>query len=779
MSTGLQGAIDKATLRADRLGENLGQLADEMRDRPPGAVASGSEKRQRRAFLDELHGSPAEARTAFERIIAGNELQDVNYLARGAVAARAVLRIAIGGPGGRTIGYGTGFLVGNGVLMTNNHVLDDAATARVSQAEAFFERSALGEDLVPWRFAFQPEKLFYTSKALDFSLVAVADRDRTGAFPLPSLGWLPLLGEPGKAMEGEWLTIIQHPEGERKEICVRENQLIKRDKDVLWYSTDTLGGSSGSPVFNNDWLVVALHHSGVPEMKNGNWQTVDGRDYDKATDGEDRIKWIANEGIRASRIIETLNTDRSIAGHPLIAPMLATGVQDIDARLPVRFLAGQSLPNLLMPGAPSAVASRGQVGPLAGQSARPVPVRLALSTSPASSQQFQIRESAMPKHITLNLLVDDDGSVSLLQGGATESALIAPENGTTLEKANVISAPVNPVEDWKNAKGYDPKFLGPDKLQVNLPEVTQTELIVPLLERAYDVSLGTEKIRKMGVLNYDGYSVVMNSERRFAFFSAANVGSMNPKISGRTDNWLRDERIDRKYQIDNSYYLHDQFDKGHLTRREDMEWGSDPEKAVRRANGTCAWTNCTPQHKRFNQGRGDEPGLRLWRGLEKYILEQRIRIAGFDAQVITGPIFGAADPVFRDIAYPLEFWKVVVAAVTNGTDAEGKPKKELFATAYLLSQKVIIDKYGLKEAAPVEPFGVYSTYQRPISTIENLTGLKFTYGDLEKKPLSDCDPLKTPQTPARMVRRGASASESFGAGPNDDRLSAFEDIVLY
>src|SRR6185369_6792500 len=111
--------------------------------------------------------------------------------------------------------------------------------------------------------------------------VAVSAQDKSGSERLGALGWVPLIGGTGKAAEGEWLNIVQHPNGERKQISIRENQLLKRADDVLWYSTDTQPGSSGAPVFNNNWLMVALHHMGVPEEKNGKWQTVDGRDYDR------------------------------------------------------------------------------------------------------------------------------------------------------------------------------------------------------------------------------------------------------------------------------------------------------------------------------------------------------------------------------------------------------------------------------------------------------------------------------------------------------------------
>ena len=747
MATGtpnLNEAVAKARSRADELSEDLRSLTARVRDAHPDDIAPEDQKRARRRFLESLYDEENEARDAFERIIGGNELQDANFLSRGALVMRAVLRIVIRASGGRILGYGTGMLVGDGVLLTNNHVLPNSDVARASYAEAFYERGLAGEEAAALAFQILPDKVWHTSKALDFTIVGVADTDRSGTAKLGSIGWIPLIGTQGKAVEGEWLSIVQHPQGERKQLCVRENQLLKCEGDVLWYSTDTLGGSSGSPVFNNDWLMVALHHSGVPETKNGKWQTVDGRDYDESRDDETKINWIANEGIRVSRILETLRGDNGIANHRLVDPLLKTSLGDIQVRLPILFPDGHAPPDLV---AAARTVSGGQ---------------------PAATRPTPSKEARMTKRlVTVTLEIDDDdGSVSVVGGGAQEASLFEDTGaGAAKKKKPVIEAPVEPETDWIG--GYASDFLDPgnDALRVHLPEVVQKDSIAPLKD-AYGQSF-TEEESAAGVLTYKGYSVVMNKDRCFAFYSAANVdGGMRPMVSGRVDNWMFDDRIERDHQTDNSAYRNNKFDRGHLTRRDDMEWGDNVVDAVNRANGTCTWTNAAPQHEIFNQGK--DKSVLLWQNLEKYILEEVAAANQFRVQVITGPIFGIADPEYRGIRYPLEFWKVVAAV-----DARGR----LFATGYILGQKETIDKFGLEEAAVEIPFGEFGTYQRRISVIENLAGLRFTYG-ADRRRLSEVDPLARPTWRRRSRRGSAGAEESFGGGGGDDSLESFDDIVL-
>jgi endonuclease I len=88
-----------------------------------------------------------------------------------------------------------------------------------------------------------------------------------------------------------------------KQLALRENQVLDILENFVHYHTDTAPGSSGSPVFNDQWELVALHHSGVPAMDGDRYLAIDGSIWTPDM-GEHRIKWVANEGGRVSRIVK-------------------------------------------------------------------------------------------------------------------------------------------------------------------------------------------------------------------------------------------------------------------------------------------------------------------------------------------------------------------------------------------------------------------------------------------------------------------------------------------
>jgi endonuclease G, mitochondrial len=241
-----------------------------------------------------------------ERILGQNDLMPVSYLEYALRVSQSVGRVIIRSSSLRVIGYGTGSMISPRLLMTNNHVLDTIQGSRFSAIEFNYQSDLNGQIRLSQSYELDPDTFFITDPELDYTIVAV--KDGTSEQPaLSSFGWNRLIEEQGKVILGEYVNIIQHPSGEPKQLALRENQVVDLLDNFLHYLTDTAPGSSGSPVFNDQWELVGLHHSGVPARDDrGNILTIDGKIWQPNL-GESRIKWLANEGVRISRIVQHLN----------------------------------------------------------------------------------------------------------------------------------------------------------------------------------------------------------------------------------------------------------------------------------------------------------------------------------------------------------------------------------------------------------------------------------------------------------------------------------------
>lgn len=263
------------------------------------------------------------------------------------------------------------------------------------------------------------------------------------------------------------------------------------------------------------------------------------------------------------------------------------------------------------------------------------------------------------------------------------------------ESDDAFSRGVN--DDYADRTGYSSGFLG-RRFVVPIPRPTPA--LRPHILR-FETPNGQNNL-----LRYTHFSVMMHAARRMCIFSAVNIDGLVEKadVNART-GWKYDPRIPRQFQIKGECYGREQdgkFSRGHMTRREDPNWG-DLTTATLANSDTFHVTNACPQWQPFNAG--------VWLGLEDYALhnarERDIRIS-----VFTGPVFSPDDPIFFGVAVPLSFWKII-AFIHNKTN-------QLSATGYLLQAE-------LPDARDLEgyPFGPYKTYQRAIGEIEELTALSF------------------------------------------------------
>jgi S1-C subfamily serine protease len=184
-------------------------------------------------------------------------------------------------------GIGTGFLVrGNDfhpdlgdekLVLTNAHVVSNTFPGALLEGEGIATFEALAE---PDEYAL--DEIVWTDSELDATLVRCTSKALPGCGPYELAKRMPANDEKQRVY------VIGHPNGGGLTLSLNDNVLLDYDDKYAHYRAPTEGGSSGSPVFNSDWKLIALHHYGDFATRRLN--------------GKPGV-YEANEGILLSRIV--------------------------------------------------------------------------------------------------------------------------------------------------------------------------------------------------------------------------------------------------------------------------------------------------------------------------------------------------------------------------------------------------------------------------------------------------------------------------------------------
>lgn len=200
---------------------------------------------------------------ALEKIIGSNNLKNIAWLEVGLQCSMAVGRIVT------PEGIGTGFLIHGRLIVTNHHVLPTADIAGRSVVNFNYQQDVRGQMLEHFTYTLEAGR-FASSCERDVTVVGV--KQAANNPDLQSWGRLEI-NETKEPAVGNHVSIIQHPNGGPKQIACTANQVVNIYEHRLQYLTDTLPGSSGAPVFDDDWTVIAVHHAGGNLKSNSRGET--------------------------------------------------------------------------------------------------------------------------------------------------------------------------------------------------------------------------------------------------------------------------------------------------------------------------------------------------------------------------------------------------------------------------------------------------------------------------------------------------------------------------
>lgn len=503
---------------------------------------------------------------------------------------------------------GTGFMISSNLFITNNHVIPDEETANNFLVQFNYEEDRRANLVANSIYTLNPETFFYTCPEddLDFTVIAIGKK-QSGNDEIADIGFLPLVNSDDKHIKTIFVNSIQHPGGDPKKLVVRENRILARTGTTLIYGSDTLPGSSGSLVDQAE---------GLPE--NG------------------------NEGIRISSIAENLQNHQNFTASE---KALVSDALNVKFRGPSKF----NLPNN----------TSEKSDTILNNSKNTDMENTIKSTSKIQQTSGGILQFTVPLTISIQL----GQPVQLQTDGQLADSEEAKAGSEAIRK-------FVPDPNYKNRKGYNINFLG---RKISLPTLTDEQK--EKAAKNNQAKAGDDPYE----LKYQHFSLVMNAERRLAFFTAVNIdgasvitikrdtgevtrgpeaignfGAENGAEGGR-EKWYDDDRIANSEISEDKIYKDNpkmkKFQRGHLVKRTDPSWGTEL-KAFKGQSDTFHFTNCSPQHEKFN------PITSRWTGVENWITKTS-NDDDIKVTVFSGPVFSSSDPRVDYLKIPKAFWKVI------------------------------------------------------------------------------------------------------------------------
>lgn len=649
LTTGTEEAIDQTQVAISQL-QGGGEVPPESLDMLEAIIVP-----QLRPVYQILNGS-------FDTTVADGPLSpghtlwtklttDAQLKARITQALPAIGRIELLWPTNVPYG-GTGFVVGQGLLMTNRHVAQIFAQGLGDRNITFINGRAAGVDFKRDKAAGPVFKVRKVRMIHPYWDMAILEVDGIPADIQP----LRLSIDDAREMLHREVVVVGYPAFDGRNPAnvqsevMRDSYEVKRLQPGLLqggfdtesfgkiltaatHDCSTTGGNSGSAVLDLETgAIVGLHFAGKYLERN----------YAVPTSALAQDQRVVDVGVNFSA--------KASGGPNGWGDWWAKADQTAGPEAAAGGGSGKPPPTPPSvdagPDAQSPRPSSGMLGP-DGSVTFEVPLRITVS----------LGGGTFPKVTTEQIALE-----------SVEASKPTPPGGKMVPKL---------VTDYAGRTGYDANFLSGG---TNLPAVT-----VPMPDA--DAAL-LARLKAGGTrLDYQNFSIKMHASRRLALITASNVTQealLRQPETGRdysrtglfTERWFRDLRLDDQYQIPEVFYDEDHgaFDKGHIVRRDDVAWGKTFDKLLQGNVDSFHITNCSPQVEGYNRS---DSGEQNWGDLENHVLSEA---ASERLCVLAGPVLADDDQTFTGkgprgeilrARVPKRFWKVIVARVSDGLAAFG------------------------------------------------------------------------------------------------------------
>lgn len=305
--------IDEVAGRFNTVKETIGEAVGYLhrRNREHELIAAAVEWRPANPDLIRLASGKGAATAPddahLQRLIkeSNSLLNFATWLEKAGKVQVCVCRIEIAAQGGGTI-FGTGFLIAPDLVMTNWHVVrgivanedkDNSYTgarANASDLTCLFDYKVFANglkskgttfSLAPdWRVALSKNNPATRDPQIDeLDCAVIKLQEPAGSLPVGDRkkandgdprDFIKLSGATDAPPEFKPKTpvfIVQHPSGEPIKLALETSAVksVNGNRTRVQYFTNTEPGSSGSPCFDQNWNLIALHHSGDPNFIEG------------------------------------------------------------------------------------------------------------------------------------------------------------------------------------------------------------------------------------------------------------------------------------------------------------------------------------------------------------------------------------------------------------------------------------------------------------------------------------------------------------------------------